>query len=80
MPYFSSSICLKMRKATAGSVVVPDLEMRKATAGSVVVPDLEITLTEKSRSPMREMVSSRASVDNPLPAKRMSGVFFCFRL
>ena len=65
LPYFSSSICLKMRKATAGSVVVPDLE---------------ITFTEKSRSPMREMVSSRASVDRPLPAKRMSGVFFCFRL
>ena len=65
MPYFSSSRALKMRKATAGSVVVPDLEM---------------TFTEKSRSPMRAMVSSRASVDRPLPANRMSGVSFFFRL
>ena len=56
------------------------LKMRKAMADSVVVPDLEITLTEKSRSPMREMVSSRASVDSPFPVKRTSGVSFCFRL
>ena len=37
LPYFSSSSFLKMRKAMAGSVVVPDLEMM---------------FTEKSRSPM----------------------------
>ena len=54
LPYFCSSIPLKIRKATAGSVVVPDLE---------------ITLTEKSRSPMAAISSSRASVDRPLPAK-----------
>ena len=65
LPYFSSSMALKMRKATAGSVVVPDLE---------------ITLTEKSRSPIRAMVSSRVSVDRPLPANRISGVSFFFRL
>ena len=53
-PYFSSSMARKMRKATAGSVVVPDLEM---------------TFTEKSRSPMRAISSSRASVDRPFPAK-----------
>ena len=54
LPYFSSSRALKMRKATAGSVVVPDLEM---------------TLTEKSLSFTRSMTSSMASEDRPLPAK-----------
>ena len=54
LPYFSSSFALKKRKATAGSVVVPDLEM---------------TLTEKSSSPMRSKISCMASPERPLPAK-----------
>ena len=43
--------------------------MRKATAGSVVVPDLEMTLMEKSLSFTSSMTSSMASEERPLPAK-----------
>src|SRR5699024_12178230 len=61
LPYFFSSMALKKRKATAGSVVVPDLEM---------------TLTEKSWSPSRSMTSWRLSPDRPLPVKSEVGVVF----
>ena len=53
-PYFFSSSSRKKRKATAGSVVVPDLEM---------------TFTEKSTPSTSSMTSVSASELRPLPMK-----------
>ena len=53
-PYFFSSSSRKNRKATAGSVVVPDLEM---------------TFTEKSTPSSSSMVSRSCRSDRPLPTK-----------
>ena len=47
--------------------------MRKETAGSSVVPDLEMTLTSKSMSPSASMVSFSASAERVLPMKNTRG-------
>ena len=56
--------------------------MRKTTAGSVVVPDLEITTQAALRSATRSISSLTYSSERLLPAKTTSGAsplfFNCF--
>ena len=47
--------------------------MRKETAGSSVVPDLEMTFTSKSMSPSAAIVSHIVSVERVLPMKKTFG-------
>ena len=46
---------------------------RKATAGSVVPPDLEITLMDQSRSSMRRITLSSSLGLREQPTKQISG-------
>ena len=52
------------------------LTIRKATAGSVVVPDLEMTMQATLRSATRSISSARYSSDRLLPANTTSAAAF----